>query len=212
MIFNAVVISYCSVLAAALVPIIRAVVGVVGNLDGGAIYLPKLLAYAPEPVQHWSIKVVLWLAELMMQWGVLLITATVALMWLYRWLGRCWVSPWRWRLEQLGLFGYQRAMSAVWVTQMVALLLRHRLSLKDSLRRLQPLSNRYAGYHLQRMAKRLARGEQHLSQVMSTGLLTPNYCFDCTTVAAVEQLLTACGRPHCVVIKAFGGNYYDVNG
>ena len=160
-----------------LYPLFVLLLVLLATLMAGQSYLPKLLAYAPEPVQHWSIKVVLWLAELMMQWGVLLITATVAFMWLYRWLGRCWVSPWRWRLEQLGLFGYQRAMSAVWVTQMVALLLRHRLSLKDSLRRLQPLSNRYAGYHLQRMAKRLARGEQHLSQVMSTGLLTPELLF-----------------------------------
>lgn len=149
----------------------------IAALAAGQSYLPRLLTYASAPVSHWSISAVLWLAELLMQWGWVLLGTLSGLWLVYRWLGSNWIAPWRWRLERLGLFGYQRAMSAVWVTQMVALLLRHRLSLKDSLRRLQPLSNPYAGYHLQCMANRLARGEQHLSQVMSTGLLTPELLF-----------------------------------
>ncbi|WP_404402218.1 type II secretion system F family protein [Idiomarina seosinensis] len=143
----------------------------------GTLYLPKLLQHSATNLPHWSVDAVLVIAAGLQRWGLVLALLLFLLVLAYRWLGRVWTSPLRFTLERWGLFGSQRAVTAVWVTQMVALLLRNRLSLQSALKRLQPLSSAYARYHLQQMQCNLARGEQQLAAVMTTGLLTPQILF-----------------------------------
>ncbi|MAK71724.1 MAG: hypothetical protein CMF19_06735 [Idiomarinaceae bacterium] len=143
----------------------------------GQAYFPRLLAYSPAAVEHWSVNAVSLLSSLLVNWGALWLLSGVALGLVYRWLGQHWTGRWRLRLERLGMFGYTRAMGAVWVTQMLALLLRHRLSLQDGLRQLEPLANTYVRCHLQTMSQNLARGERQLAEVMGTGLLPKQLLF-----------------------------------
>jgi type II secretory pathway component PulF len=143
----------------------------------GESYFPRLLTYSPVAVEHWSVKAVTLLASVLVNWGVLLVVCVIGIAGAYRWLGQHWAGRWRIKLERLGLFGYSRAMGAVWVTQMLALLLRHRLSLQDGLRQLEPLAGRYVGSHLQMMSQHLARGERQLARVMGTGLLPKQLLF-----------------------------------
>ncbi|MGM0524964.1 MAG: type II secretion system F family protein [Pseudomonadota bacterium] len=143
----------------------------------GSSYFPRLLKHVEQVPAGWAVVTVVQLGELLMRWGWIAVVSGIGLFGLYRWLGQNWISAQRFKVEHCGLFGYQRALTAVWITQMVALMLRHRLSLQDTLQRLQPMSSRYAQYHLRCMSQRLARGEQQLAEVMSTGLLTPQLLF-----------------------------------
>ena len=147
------------------------------TLVAGQSYLPRLLSYSTSASHDWSVTLLLMLSDFMLKWGLLVLAGLTASLIIYGWLARNWISAFRFKLERLGLFGYYRAMSAVWVTQMVALLLRHRLSLQECLHRLQPLSTGYIRCHLQQMNSRLACGERQLARVMETGLLTPQLLF-----------------------------------
>lgn len=150
---------------------------VLATVIAGHAYFPRLLAYSPVAVEHWSVDVVNLLSLFVVQWGLLLAGVIAAAGIGYRWLGRHWSGRWRLRLERFGLFGYSRAMGAVWVTQMVALLLKHRLSLQDGLRQLDPLADGYVRSHLRSMSQQLARGERQLARVMHTGLLPRQLLF-----------------------------------
>lgn len=143
----------------------------------GTVYFPKLLQHSATTLPHWTVEAVLSIAQGLQRWGLVLAGLLLVLVCGYGWLAQVWTGRWRFTLERWGLFGYQRALTAVWVTQMVALLLRNRLSLQSALQRLQPLSSAYACYHLQQMQMKLARGEQQLAEVMETGLLTPQILF-----------------------------------
>lgn len=149
----------------------------VATAVAGSSYFPRLLQHADQADTGWAVVTVVRVGELLMAWGWLATAVAIGWVGLYQWLAQNWISVQRFRFERFGLFAYQRALTAVWVTQMVALMLRHRLSLQATLQRLQPLSSRYAQYHLRCMSQRLARGEQHLAEVMSTGLLTPQLLF-----------------------------------
>jgi len=143
----------------------------------GTSYFPRLLKYVVQTTPGWAVAIVVQLGEWLLRWGWLAAVTVIGVFGLYQWIGQNWISTRRFKFERFGLFAYQRALTAVWITQMVALMLRHRLSLQTTLQRLQPLSTPYAQHHLHCMSQRLARGEQQLAEVMSTGLLTPQLLF-----------------------------------
>lgn len=143
----------------------------------GEAYLPRLLRYSSGDVNHWSISVVNGIADTTIRWGWAIAVGALLTWGGYRWLGHHWTGSLRFRAERLGLFGYHRALGAVWVTQMMALLVRHRIGLQESLQRLQTISEGYLLHHLNGMSRQLAYGERRLARIMQTGLLPPPLLF-----------------------------------
>lgn len=143
----------------------------------GEAYIPRLLRYSSTDVNHWSISLVNGIAATTIRWGWALGVGVLLLASAYRWLGSHWTGALRFRAERLGLFSYNRALGAVWITQMMALLLRHRVGLQESLQRLQTISHGYLLYHLNGMSRQLAAGERQLARIMQTGLLPSSLLF-----------------------------------
>lgn len=143
----------------------------------GTSYFPRLSEFMVTPPSHWSIQIVEASAHWLSYWGLFAAGGMLLMLWGYAWLARSWLSKRRVRLEGYGVFSMHRGLAVVWVTQMLALLLKHRVSLQLALQRLTPLGDSYTRWHIEQMAKRVANGEQQLAAVMNTGLLEKSWLF-----------------------------------
>lgn len=163
-------------------------------------FLPALIERAELVQLPLSVRIVLTLGNGLRDYGLAGLLVVLMLVGGYQWASRHWLSPLRFRLERWGFFAERRSLSAVWITQMVALLLQQRLGLRELLLRLQPLPTPYTRYHLLRMQSRLAQGQRRLAQVMNTGLLTPRLLFRLQNsgrkAAAVDGLWRTALRAH----------------
>lgn len=140
-------------------------------------YLPKLLSYTQpqesDPVTDWVIR--FGHAVATGWWWLVLVVCAVFYGW--RWLARHWVGSHRLRLERYGVFAQFRALNALWLTRLVAVLMHHQVALDTIFAVLTRVASPYTRWHLQMMQQRLAQGRVSLATVLDTGLLLPRQLF-----------------------------------
>ena len=140
-------------------------------------YLPRLLSYSQsgssEAVVEWVINIGNIIAS--GWWWLLGLLTCLVMAW--RWLARNWVGRQRLQAERYGLFAQFRAINALWLTRLVAVLMHHHVALDTIFAVLIRVASPYAGWHLKRMQQRLAQGRVSLATVLDTGLLLPRQLF-----------------------------------
>jgi len=140
-------------------------------------YLPKLLSYAAPKDNDPVTDGVITFGRLVADgwWWMIMCLAGAGICW--RWLARNWVGIHRTQLERYGVFSQFRALNALWLTRLVALLMHHHVALDTIFAVLIRVASPYARWHLQRMQQRLAQGRVSLAMVLDTGLLLPRQLF-----------------------------------
>mgnify|MGYP001162301964 CR=1 FL=1 len=140
-------------------------------------YLPKLLSYTESKTSDWTVAWVLSVGNNIASgwWWWLVSIATGLFCW--RWTAQNWTGAYRTRLERYGIFAQYRALNALWLTRLVAVLMHHRVALDTIFAVLKRVASPYARWHLTQMQRRLAQGRVSLAIVLDTGLLLPRQLF-----------------------------------